>query len=78
MADAGTERTVMAIKSTAAFEKKLEELRQSGQSECRLLVEFVEDILDDETAEAGLIQSSMQEFMDAAKALHDLAEAEKL
>jgi hypothetical protein len=68
----------MAIKSTAAFEKKLEELRQSGQSECRLLVEFVEDILDDETAEAGLIQSSMQEFMDAAKALHDLAEAEKL
>lgn len=68
----------MAIKTTERLEEMLQRLEKSGQSESRVLADFVRDILDDGDSCDGLIQGSMQEFIDAATVLMKIAEDEKL
>ena len=69
----------MAIKTTTKFEKLLKQFEDSGQSESVMLAEFVrEALLADEGADKGLIQSSMEVFVEAATELMKLAESEKL
>lgn len=68
----------MSIKPSEKLDVLLGYYEASGQSEYRLLAEFTRDILVDAESCDGLVQSSMQEFIDAAQAILNLAEAEKL